>query len=327
MDTKSQKKVAAILRVLQDSQKPVGGTRIARMAKRYGVDMSQRTVRHYLAMTDKLKLTRNYGRRGRKITPLGVEELEHSFVMDKVGLVASRIDELSYRMKFSVNTLKGNIILNISTLDEKNLDKAMRYISFVFKKGLSMGNYIFTDRGKKRFGDFPVPRGKVAIGTICSVTINGIFLRAGIPVTSRLGGLLEIRGGKPLRFTEIIDYSGSTLDPLEIFIKGKMTTVYKAAKNGNGIIGASFREIPAVSIPEANRIRRKLDRIGFGGILLIGDSGQPLLDIPVTEGKAGMIVVAGLNPIAAVQERGIETQNMAMQTLFDFTRLQRLPSA
>jgi len=42
----------------------------------------------------------------------------------------------------------------------------------------------------------------------CSVTINGIFLKAGIPVTSRFGGVVEIVDGKPERFISLISYEG-----------------------------------------------------------------------------------------------------------------------
>lgn len=320
MDIKGKKIVSAILRILKDSRKPIGGTKIAGLISRYGISISHRTVRHYLLIMDKQGLTKKSGEHGRFITHSGLEELSKLFVFDKVGLVASRIDELSYKMKFSASKLKGRIILNISAIDSKNCRKLIEIIKFIFRKGLGMGNFLVIS-DKKNVGDFVIPRGKTAIGTVCSVTINGILLNAGIPVVSRFGGLLEIREGVPVRFTEIISYDGSTLDPLEIFIKGKMTSVWKAAKTGSGIIGASFREIPAIAVGDAVKIKKKLDKIGLNGILLIGNPGQPLLDIPVAEGKAGMVVLGGLNPLAAVEEHGIETNNVAMGTLFEFSEL------
>jgi len=36
---------------------------------------------------------------------------------------------------------------------------------------------------------------------------------------------------------------------------------------------------------------------------------------------AGMIVAGGLNPLAAVEECGVPTVNIAMNTLFDFDQL------
>jgi repressor of nif and glnA expression len=322
MQTKPDKNIIAILRAFQDTQRPIGGTVIARKIQSFGINLSPRTVRYYLALTDKAGFTKNLGnKRGRVITPVGKKEVSNAFVMNKIGRVASKIDALSYKMKFSFSQLSGNIVLNISTIKLKDLENALKYIKLAFQKELGMGKYVAFGKPDSLLGDFLIPAGKIAIGTVCSVTVNGIFLKAGIPVFSRFGGLLEMRNGQPVRFTEIIEYSGSTLDPLEIFIKGNMTSVYQAASSGNGLIGVSFREIPAVAISEANKLKKKLIKIGLGGILLIGKPGQALLDIPVSEGRAAMIVVGGLNPIAACEENGIETHNLAMKTLFEFKML------
>ncbi|MEW5802378.1 MAG: NrpR regulatory domain-containing protein [bacterium] len=322
MEIKTDKNIVAILRVLREAPKPLGGTRIARQIQLYGINLSPRAVRYYLALTDKAGFTRNLGnKRGRMITPEGRKELNSAFVMSKIGLMGSKIDELSYRMKFSLSRLNGTIVLNISTIHSQDFPKALKHMIPVFEKGLAMGHFAVIKESGSQLGNFYVPQGEIAIGTVCSVTINGIFLSSGIPVFSRFGGLLEMRNGQPVRFTEIIYYSGSTLDPLEIFIKGGMTSVVQAAHQGSGIIGASFREIPAVAIPEAERIRKKLARVGLGGILLIGKPGQALLDIPVPEGKAAMIVVGGLNPLAACEENNVKTNNLAMGALLDFSEL------
>ena len=255
------------------------------------------------------------------ITSVGEKEVSNAFVMKKIGLVGSKIDALSYQMKFSLSKLTGNIVLNISLINLHDLKNALKYLGTVFQNDLGVGHYVAFGKPNSKLGDFFIPAGKVAIGTVCSVTINGIFLSAGIPVFSRFGGLLQMRDSQPVRFTELIEYSGSTLDPLEIFIKGHMTSVTQAAESGNGLLGASFREIPAIAISEANKIKKKLMKVGLGGILLIGNPGQALLDIPVSEGRAAMVVLGGLNPLAACQENGIETDNLAMKTVFDFKTL------
>lgn len=321
MDIRVERKIVAMLKVLKDARKPLGSTRVAEEIENYGINLSQRTVRYYLAVTDKLGLTKNLGRRGREITPKGEEELQSALVIDKVGLIASRMDTISYRMTFSPRTLKGDIILNISLIEKEDFNRSLEYIFPVMEKRLGMGEFIVFKGPEGQLGEYHVPPGKIAVGTICSVTINGILLSYGIPVVSRFGGLLEIRNGQPLRFTEIISYDGSSLDPLEIFIKGNMTSVNKVVETGNGLVGASFREIPAISISEVNKIRKKLEKIGLGGILIIGKPGQNLLDIAVHEGRAGMVVIGGLNPLAAVEENGIKTQNLAMGSLFEFKKL------
>ena len=321
MQEKTKKSVMAILGALQGRKKPVGATRIAREIRAYGVNLSQRTVRHYLAWTDRKGFTKKVGRRGRVITNTGAREVADSFVFEKVGLVVSKIDELSYRMSFSLSRLSGSIILNISTIRTENAPSAVERILPVFEAGLGMGRVLVFRKEREEMGDFVVPTGRIAIGTVCSVTINGIFLKAGIPVTSRFGGLMEMKNRKPVRFTQLINYDGTTLDPLEIFIKGKMTSVSKVVSTGNGTIGASFREIPSAALHEAEKLRKKLEEIGLGAIIMIGRPSQPLLDIPVSEGRTGMVVLPGLNPLAACEEEGIETGNVAMGALFDFEEL------
>ncbi len=93
------------------------------------------------------------------------------------------------------------------------------------------------------------------------------------------------------------------------------------AKHNSGKILASFREIPVVSINEAEILGKKLSGKGLGDLVLFGKPNQPLLDIPVGVDKVGMIVVGGLNPVAAVEESGIPTETMAMSTLFDYSKL------
>jgi repressor of nif and glnA expression len=224
-------------------------------------------------------------------------------------------------MDFALARRSGRIILNISSVARADLPAAVEQMRRVFAKGLGMGRLVAIQPEGGRFGEVDVPAGRAAIGTVCSVTLNGVLLAAGINMISRFGGLLEVRDGAPVRFRELIYYSATSLDPLEIFIKGGMTSVGRVAATGNGVIGASFREVPAVALPTVQRLCRRLERIGLGGVLVVGRPNQPLLDMPVPQGRAGLIVVAGLNPLAAVEEAAIATQNVAMGALHPFSAL------
>jgi HTH-type transcriptional regulator, global nitrogen regulator NrpRI len=321
LDTRAKKRAVAILRVLRDAGRPLGASRVARDLEGLGVDMSQRTVRYYLAILDEEGLTRSCGKKGREITPQGEEEVANSFVTDKVGLMSARVDEMAYQMTFEARRRQGTIIVNVSTVPAAAIREAVREIAAVFAAGLGMGRQVAVARQGEAIGKFRVPEGRIAIGTVCSVAINGFLLAEGIPTTSRFGGLLEMHDREPVRFTEMIHYAGSSLDPLEIFISGGMTSVREAVRTGRGLVGAGFREVPAVAVPQVRRLQEKLDRIGLGGIVAIGKPNRPLLDIPVPEGRAGLIVIGGLNPLAAVQEAGIETHNKALTGLVDFAAL------
>ncbi|MFH1059119.1 MAG: NrpR regulatory domain-containing protein [Pseudomonadota bacterium] len=321
MDERSRRKILEILRVLDESERPLGGTRIAQTLALGGTEMSQRTIRYYLGITDRQDLTAREGRRGRRLTERGRQELENAYVVDKVGFVAARVDALTYRMTFRLRPAKGEVVVNVSSLDARHLPAAARVLNEVFGAGLSMGQRLLLAPPGSRLGRVGLGPQEFGVATVCTMSVNGVLLSEGIPTVTRFGGLLQYVGGRPVRFTQIINYDGTTLDPLEIFIKGQMTSVGQVVRSGQGVVGASFREIPAPAAGLARRLISRMERIGLGGVILLGRPGQPLLEIPVHPGRVGLVVVGGLNPMAAVEEAGIPTHNRAMGTLMPFEDL------
>lgn len=315
------KTMFSILKILEKYTNVVGSREISRQLKLYGIDLTERTVRYHLRILDERGYTEVFGKEGRKITEKGRQELKNALVSEKVGFIISKIETLSYQTTLDLKTLDGNVILNISYFHEERLKDAIRILTPVFSSPYVMSNRIIFACGGEKIGDVLIPEGKIGLGTVCSVTINGIFLKAGIPVTSRFGGVVEIIDGKPVRFISLISYEGSSLDPLEIFIRSKMTDVLGAVKNHSGRILASFREIPVVCMDKAEELARKMADKGIGGILLMGEPNKPLLEIPVGIDKAGVVVVCGLNPIAAIEESDIQTVSKAMSTLYEYSKL------
>jgi hypothetical protein len=315
------KTLHAILSILDKHPTVVGSRELSRELKLRGVEITERTVRYYLKMLDKKGYTEVFGKEGRKITAAGREELKHSLVSDKIGFVISKIETLSYMTTLDMATMEGDVILNISYFPRKNLRQALRLLKPAFLSPYVMSDRVILAREGEKIGNVIVPKGMVGLGTICSVTINGIFLKAGIPVASRFGGVVETANGKPLRFVSLISYDGSSLDPLEVFIKSKMTAVSKAVAGGPGRILASYREIPVVCLEKAKKLARTLQDRGIRGILLIGSPNKPLLEVPVGIDKAGIVIIGGLNPVAVLEEHGIATESKAMSTLFEYSHL------
>jgi hypothetical protein len=258
---------------------------------------------------------------GRRITVKGMEEIKDALVATRLGFTVARVDTLAAQMTFNPASRSGLVVLNMTTIDETSLVRAMDVMVPVFGAGLGMGGYLALARQGEQLGHFRVPQGKIGIGTVCSVTINGVLLAARIPTASRFGGVLEMEGGKPVRFTDVINYDGTSLDPLEIFIKGRLLSVRDTARTGTGRIGASFREVPTCALGEVEKILRRMDRIDLNGVLMVGRPNQPLLDFPVHNGRTGLIVAGGLNPTAALEEADVGNANFAMSTLFEFGKL------
>ncbi len=315
------KTMLAILKILDTHTDIVGSREIAKQLKVHGVDLTERTVRYHLKILDERGYTEVFGKEGRKITEKGRMEIRHALVSEKVGFVNSKIEALSYLTTLNLDTMSGNVILNISYLPEERMNGARALLAEIFSSPFVMSDRLVIRRGGEKIGDVLIPEGKVGVGTVCSVTINGIFLKAGIPVASRFGGVVEIGEKEAVRFLSLISYEGSSLDPLEIFIRSKMTDVVGAVKNHSGRILASFREIPVVCLDVAKKLSKKMTERGIGGILLIGEPNRPLLEIPVGIDKVGMVIVGGLNPVAALEESGIPTESRAMSTLHEYSGL------
>ena len=166
-----------------------------------------------------------------------------------------------------------------------------------------------------------IPEGQVGLATVCSAVVNGVLLKAGVPMDSKFGGILEVRNGMPRRFVAIINYAGTSLDPSEAYIRARMTSVRPAASGGTGRVLANFREIPAPARPRVEAIVADLNKSGVGGVLLIGEASEPLCQMPVGLNKIGMILLGGLNPVAAAEEAGIEAENISESGTIDFHRL------
>ncbi len=310
-----------ILRILAQEGAPLSSREIARRLAIRGYEMSERTIRFYLSKMDRAGFTENLGKKGRIITELGKKEVEENTIFEKVSLLSSKIDRLTYLMTFDPHTRKGTVVINVSVMLYELLKENLNFIEAVFEHGYGMGQLITVFKPGETIGGITIPPNNIGIGTVCSVTLNGVLLHHGIPVTSLFGGLLELKNYKPYRFAEIIYYHGTSIDPLEVFIKSRMTEYSEAIKSGKGKIGAGFREMPADSRGQVIEIANYLEKVGLGGFMIIGWPNEPVLDIPVPVGQIGSVVIGGLNPVAIVEERGANISSRALAALIDYDRL------
>jgi repressor of nif and glnA expression len=173
----------------------------------------------------------------------------------------------------------------------------------------------------EKIGSVVVPPGKIGMATVCSVVVNGVLLKAGIPIESRFGGVLELKNGSPRRFIALISYAGTSLDPSEQYIRARMTSVSHAVQSGDGMILANFREIPA---PARSLVAEKiiqLQEAGIHGVYQLGNTSEPVCQISVGLNRVGLVMLGGLNPIAAAVEAGIEVENLAESGMIEYSQL------
>jgi len=319
--SEAEKKVISILKVLSESSQPLGSITIARELERYGIFLSERAVRYHLRITDERGHTQPLGRDGRMITPEGLEELRMALAPDQIGFILERLELLAFRTGFDPKKGTGEVAINASIFDRDDFKRALAPMSAAFRAGLCVSERVaFAGEGGK-LGEMVVPRGKVGLGTICGVTINGVLLKAGVPIESRFGGVLEVREGKPKRFVAIINYDGTSIDPSEQYIRAGMTSVLQAAKTGSGKILANFREIPAAARSVVEETVSALRDAGIIGVHALGNTSEPVCQIAVGVNRVGLVLLGGLNPLAAVVETGIRVDNVGEAGMIDFESL------
>ena len=316
-----ERKVVAILRTLAEVPEPLGSTAIARRLRESGIELSERAVRYHLKLLDERGLTKPVGKNGRLITPRGEEELKNALVGDKIGFVIAKIELLAFQTTFDWRKRAGVVPVNISFFPKDKFRRALRLMKPIFQAGLCVSEKVSVAQEGGRLGEIIVPQGKVGFATTCSIVINGCLLKAGIPMDSKFGGLLQIRNQEPLRFVDLIYYSGSSLDPSEAFIRANMTDVRGVVRRGEGKLLANFREIPAPSKSLAMEVIRGLRECDLDGVVVMGEIGEPVCGIPVGPNRVGLILLGGLTPVAAAQEAGLEVENRAMSALMEYREL------
>jgi len=307
----TERKIVAILKVLSESPESMGSITISRELERQGIFLSERAVRYHLKVADERGYTQPLGRDGRRLTPLGIEELKAALAPKQVGFILDKLDLLAFQTTFDPATREGQIPINTSLFDKSKYKKALAAMKPIFKAGLGVSDLVATAEEGEKQGKIVIPKGKIGFATVCSVVINGVLLKAGIPISSRFGGVLEVRNSMPRRFVGVINYEGTSLDPSEQYIRAKMTSVSETARNGNGRILANFRRIPAPARELAEERINKLKEVGIGGVFVFGNTSEPVCQVEVGLNHVGMVLLGGLNPVVGVVEAGIEVENIA----------------
>ncbi len=323
-DIDIQRKIVEILRYLSDKKDPVGARIIARELKESGYNIGERAVRYYLKIMDERGLTKKHGQIGRKITEKGIEELEDALIQDRLGFIITKIETIAYNVTYDPIEDKGTVASNISFVEKKYLEETLEIMKNVYDARLSISPHVLVVEEGETLGGYEVPKDMAVIATVCSITFDGVLFKAGIPVEPKFGGVVQFLNHNPYRFSDVISYHGSSLEPLEVFMTKKITSIDEVIETGNGKILANFREIPMIAKEKAEKIFETMEKRGFTGLLKFGKPNQPLLGMPVGRDKIGISLIGGVNSMAAVEEKGFETKTMALESIIDIKDFKRL---
>ena len=272
-------------------------------------------------MTDERGYTQPMGHDGRMLTKQGLVELRMALTPEQVGFIREKLELMAFQTTFDPRKRSGQLPINTSLIQQDRFKEALEMMKDVSKAVFCVSDMVAVASETEKLGSVVIPAGKIGLATICSAVVNGVLLKAGIPIESRFGGVLEVRDGEPRRFVAIINYDGTSLDPSEQYIRARMTSVGQAAKTGNGKILANFHELPAPSRAMVEEKIELLHEAGVNGVYMLGNTSQPVCQVTVAMNRVGMVLLGGLNPVAAAVEAGIESENIGESGLIDYQQL------
>ncbi len=320
----TQRLIIEILKTIHENNEPIGARLIADKMDGRGYSLGERGVRYHLKILDANGFTKRVGYSGRIITKKGIAEINNALVGDRMGFVISRIQELLYSTTFDPYKKSGNIIINLSTMDKDDFDRNMELIRAVIQAGYTVSPMCHIFEEGEKVSSITVPQGSVGIATICSITIDGVLLKQGIPIETKYGGIIQVDNGIPVRFTDLISYTGTSLDPIKIFMSKRMTDVMGVLDHGSGLLLANLREAPIIAHENILDIIDRLNSADIGGVIGHIHAGDTVLSAPISPGKIGIPIYAGVNPLAAVMEKGIEVSTYPVSSMMDYGEMNKI---
>ncbi len=320
----SARKEIEILRILSEFDSPVGSTLLKRELRKRGFLLSERTVRYHLQLLEAKGFLFGHKRRGRTITSQGLEELGRALASQRLGFVTTRFMSLAYSATYDPTVDTGTVVANVSLVDKSLKDKTVETMKALQIMNLLSAPYIKVLDENTEYCDISVPEGKIALFTVCNLTLDSILIHSGIPLVFGYGGLVQVVNRKPIRFVEIMSYEGTTIPPLEVFVYRKMTSIMRILKTGSGMLLATMREIPAEARDRTVKILKNQQKKGWGGVLVVGEPNESVLGIPVSMDRFGICVVGGIVPGAAMVEEGAQIVTTAPHCFVPIEEMTRI---
>jgi len=245
-------------------------------------------------------------------------------MMLPLKFVNHNIEDYAIQVTFDPALGEGRIVYNLSLIKNEDLEFAISVLKDANKTGVSVSGLVKFYPSGQKVADFVVPKGCTGICTMCSITFDGLLIRRGIPVNPIGGGVVEIENRVPIRFTHIILYEHTTIDPLQVLISQKTTSVTNVMRKGSGNILANIREFHMEAEPLVGQVLDELSSSSYSGILEVGMPNVPLLGVPVNPQYIAIAAVGGTNPMAVIREDNRWVQTQAMKGLMDIKEMEEI---
>ncbi|HMK16177.1 MAG TPA: NrpR regulatory domain-containing protein [Methanomicrobiales archaeon] len=310
----SERKYLEILRILKEHRDPMGAKRLSEILAERGFVLTDRAVQYYLRYLDDMGFTRKVGNTGRVLTSEGIAETESALVDERIGFIISKLERLAFRSTFDPATGTGDVAYNLSLVPEEAAPGVTRSFEQVSGAG-----YAFYPACRILDRDPRIPEGQVGILSLCSITIDGVFQRSGIPVTMAYGGRLAFEGKEVKGFLDLVGYRGTTIDPLQLFISAGLTSIREVVSTGTGVALANVREVPVPALDRAKDLLAQMVRWGFAPP---AGMGNQVFNTPDSAHHVSIVSYSGMNMVGLGVEEGYPIRTEIGAGTIPFSRMQ-----
>jgi repressor of nif and glnA expression len=310
---RSERKYLEILRILAETHEPLGAKRLSEKMAERGFVLSDRAVQYYLQYLDEMGFTEKIGNRGRILTEAGITESERALVDERLGFIISRLEQLAFQSTFDPAAGTGSIVYNLSFVREEDLKGAMAAFDEVAKAGYGFLNtYRIVD------SDPRIPEGHVGIMTACSVTLDGVLQKMGIPTRLEYAGRIAVDENGSAGFLDLIGYRGTSVDPLNLFISAGLTSIRRLVTTRAGVGLANVRAVPAVA---RYRVEVAIGLMEECGFTFPAGGGIGEFNLPRHPYRLSIVAFSGMNMIGNAIEKGYSIRTEIGAGTIPFERL------
>ena len=292
----SERKYLELLRILAESHEPLGAKRLSEKMAERGFVLSDRAVQYYLQYLDEVGFTRKVGNRGRVLTRAGTAESERALVDERIGFIISRLEQLAFQTDFDPATGRGSVVYNLSFVREEDLGG----VTAAFDE-VAVAGYGFLNTYHLLDADPRIPEGHVGIMTPCSVTLDGVLQKLGIPARLEYAGRIAIDGNASPEFLDLIGYRGTSVDPLHLFISAGLTSINRLVTTRAGVALANVREVPAAA---EDRVAAAIGLMRECGFIFPAGGGVGEFNLPKNLYRLPVVAFSGMNMVGNAIEKG-----------------------
>jgi|AntDeeMetagen285_2_1112576.scaffolds.fasta_scaffold00111_6 hypothetical protein len=335
MGTALDRRTYDLLRLV-DRHGPIGSIQLVELMQLRGYDIKDRTIRLKLAELAELGLTEKVPGKGRRLTQDGREELEQGDVRGRLEQVRAEIATLTSRVSYDPMEDAGVLVASGAFVDEADVDAVVSLLEQLESLPLGPVPVSLEESSEAEPGDY-------RLLAPSSITLDGVLLSHGVNANLVTAGVLEYeattdgdadspdgsaagdesalesfdyatvpdtesRGGRIVRYVDVINGEGSSIDVISLLIQAGRSDVRQLLEEGErGLLIGDDREFPINRYDEARDLT-VATRNALGGVF---DFHRPRGDEPVANGTIawafGTLTFCGTGELAlaALHEYGL----------------------